>query len=141
MGEDDYTDRLKFHVQRIQEKKTIYFPDVNAKMSFVHAADAARFMGLLAQTDLPGPVNCCAKEPMVLRDLIRMIEGKTGQTAKLVSSAVEGEESPYGVDGDWYMNTDKQRSTGFECTPIREWITILIARLMNLDLLPKHEEH
>jgi nucleoside-diphosphate-sugar epimerase len=136
LGEDDYTERLKFHVQCVLNEKPIHFPNPKARVSMIHAADAARFLGLLEQRDFFGPVNCAATDPISMNELIHMIGAKAGRIGQLATIESEGESSPYGKESDWFMNTDLQKKLGYECLPITEWLPVLIGRL-----LPKDEPH
>src|SRR5690606_30126064 len=81
LGDDDYTERLKFHVDRVRNGKPVFFPNLDAKLSFVDSADAAGFLHFLAGHGPLGPVNCCSPEPISLRSLISAIEGALGAEA------------------------------------------------------------
>ena len=37
LGEDDYTKRLLFHIDRVLEEKEIFFPNIKARISFIHS--------------------------------------------------------------------------------------------------------
>lgn len=122
LGEDDYTDRLKFHVQSIAIGKQIFFPNIDAKISFIHAKDAAAFLASLADKPISGPVNACAAGPIRLRDLIWEIERTLGKTAKISNTVGQGDRSPFGIESDWYMDTTKLKRHGFLPQAIQIWL-------------------
>lgn len=127
LGEDDYTLRLKFHVDRIRDGKPIYFPKIDAKVSFVYAQDVAQFLLFLSKHEFGGPINCCSEEPMILRDLVKRIELVTHKKAKLAQKASDGEHSPYGVDEDRVLRVTKMKGLGFLTQPISSVIEKLLS--------------
>lgn len=49
VGMDDYTDRLKWHVQRVAQSLPIYFPNIEARSDFIlseQAGQALKIIGL-----------------------------------------------------------------------------------------------
>lgn len=126
-GPDDYTQRLVFHVERIRDGKPIYFPNLEARLSFVHSADAAKFLFELVEREAVGPINVCAREPIALRDLVGQIEAHVGRKAVLATQEAPEMNSPFGIPSDWYMSTEKLAAKEFsEPRPIREWLPGLI---------------
>ncbi|HEY8278757.1 MAG TPA: NAD-dependent epimerase/dehydratase family protein [Bdellovibrionota bacterium] len=129
LGEDDYTERLKKHVKWIQAGQPIFFPNLDAKISFIQSSDAAKFLLALADRPFLGPVNCCAAEPIALKELIHEIECALGKYAKIAAREQDGQPSPFGAEADWYMNTRKMREYGFIPEPIQKWLPGLIQKL------------
>ena len=126
LGEDDYTGRLKFHVDRIANNQPIYFPNINAKISVIDSASAARALLDLAKTSGVGPINLAAKTPMPLRDMVNQIADVTNQKPVLTSDNTEQNHSPYGVDQDWYLNVEKADKLGIQSSDLNEWLPQLI---------------
>jgi len=122
LGPDDYTERLKFHVDHVREGKAIYFPNIEAKISFIQSSDAAAFLEHLAHHSLTGPVNACSEHPVALKQVIQWIEQSVKKQANISGSASEGDPSPFGIESDWYMNAQSMRNTGFHVPPISEWL-------------------
>lgn len=131
IGEDDYTERFKFHVDRIRAKAPIYFPNVDAKLSLINSADAAEFLFRIGKVDFQGPINCCSREPIAIRTILDVIEKRTGQSANLVGDATKGEISPYGIEADWWMSIKGLIPFGFEPAPIEPQITTLTDYFLN----------
>lgn len=127
MGPDDYTERLKFYVDKVKNGESLYFPNLETQMSFIHAADAADGLFLLGNIDFTGPVNMASKKPMRLRDLISFIEQTVGKKAIIHSQAkTPDEKSPYGLEKDWFVNIDRALALGFKPAEISEWIVAVI---------------
>lgn len=123
MGPDDYTERLKYYVDQIKNKKPIYFPDVNARMSFIHAQDAANGLFMLGKSNFTGPVNMASKLPIKLLDLVATIESCVKEKAIFTQTE---DKSPYGIPSDWFMNVELAIANGFTPKDISEWLPQLI---------------
>lgn len=127
MGPDDYTQRLKFYVDKIKNAEALYFPNLAAQMSFIHAEDAAEGLLLLGDIDFAGSVNMASSEPLCLSELVSIIENTVGKKATVRSEPTTGDEkSPYGLESDWYMNIELAHSLGFKPKPILDWIVSVI---------------
>ena len=127
MGPDDYTERLKFYVDKIKNDEPVYFPNIEARMSFVHAQDAADGLFLLGNIDFTGTVNMASKKPLRLKDLVSLIEKTVDKKASIHSqSLTPDEKSPYGLEEDWFMNTERAHSLGFAPKEISEWVVAVI---------------
>ena len=127
VGQDDYTERLKFYVDKVKAGDSIYFPNQEARMSLIHSADAAEGLLFLSDCDFTGPINMASADPLRIKDLISLIEVTVG-TKALVSSTPKSadEKSPYGLTNDWFMNMDLAKSLGFTAQPIQDWIVTVI---------------
>ena len=131
MGENDYTRRLHFHVERILQEQPISLPNIEAKMSFITDDEAAAFLYFAGITPIEGPYNATATGAISLRDLLGLIEETTGKHAKI--SLVDGDEksqSPYGVPTDWYMSTAKAEAAGFTFSQLHDWLPTLVKTLV-----------
>lgn len=126
LGDDDYTERLKFHIQRIRDSQEIYFPNLEARISFIHSTDAAVALSKMLTLDFSGPINLCTSEPIKLKALIQMIEKYTGKKMTLAESASKENHSPFGISSDWYMNTDRANELGLQSRAFEEWLNLTI---------------
>lgn len=129
LGEDDYTGRLKFHVDHVRDGKPMYFPCIEGRISFIYASDAAAFLARLSRGPTVGPVNCCAKNPIRLQRLIQLVEERVGRKAEIVNRPELGDASPYGIENDWYMDTSKLDRLGFQPVEIEEGLLPLLDHL------------
>jgi len=127
LGIDDYTKRLHFHIERILRGQPIYFPNINAQISFIHAKDAGKFLAWLGSSDKTGTVNACSPTHIALQDMISIIEGYTNKRL-ILNSVLESPEShsPFGIQSDATMNSDLAQSWGFAFGKIEDWLPDLI---------------
>lgn len=130
LGPDDYTKRLLFHITCVKEQRPIFFPNIDAKISFIQSADAASFLASLVGAKDSGPINCGSPDPISLRSMMEMIEQQAGMRACFASSIKEGEHSPFGVQSDWYMDTTKLIQSGYyKPKQLKTWLPILLSEL------------
>lgn len=131
MGEHDYTRRLHFHVERILHDQPISLPNIDAQMSYITDEEAANFLYFAGMTPIEGPYNATASGAMSLKELLALIEEKSGKRAKI--SLVGGDEesqSPYGVPADWYMTNAKAEKAGFTFSQLHDWLPKLVNTLV-----------
>jgi nucleoside-diphosphate-sugar epimerase len=126
MGEDDYTRRLHFHVERILNDEPIGFVNMDAEMGFIQAIEAARFLYWVGMNDVEGPINAAAHGTISLKELIALIEEKTKKRAKIALLGPDEIRSPYAVPDSWYMVTNKAQQQGFEFSELHEWLPPLV---------------
>lgn len=125
IGTDDYTGRLKFHIDRINTETPIKFPNLDAKLSFISSHDAGKGLEHIAFSDFEGAINLTANA-ITLKNFIALIEDKLGKKAILQQQGAKEDYSPYGIEKDWYMNNDLMRKQGYEIADISEWLHLCI---------------
>ncbi|MFE3573332.1 NAD-dependent epimerase/dehydratase family protein [Lysinibacillus sp. NPDC059133] len=131
MGENDYTRRLHFHVERILQEQSISLPNIEAKMNYITDDEAAAFLYFAGITPIEGPYNATATGAISLKDLLGLIEETTGKHAKIsLISGDEESQSPYGVPADWYMSTTKAEAAGFTFSQLHDWLPTLVKTLV-----------
>ncbi len=140
LGEDDYTERLKFHVDAVADGRGLYFPDFNARISFLSSADAGRFLFWLSEQSLDGPINCCSPDPIAIQALMAQIEEAVGKSARVAATPASGEASPFGIEGDWFMSTDRLEACGFRAAPLSGWLPALISHYAKARKAPLAEQ-
>ncbi len=127
LGPDDYTRRLEFHVERIERNQTIFVPNLDARISMIHAEDASAFLLWSLAQKFKGPVNVASPQPIRVSELIREVETRVGQRALLVKQPTPQSESPYAPSVDCYLNCDLLHKLGFTAVrPIGSWLGDLI---------------
>lgn len=129
MGEDDYTRRLHFHVERIAKNEPIVFVNMDAEMGFIQAGEAAQFLHWVGLTAVEGPYNAVATGRISMKSLIALIEEATGNTAKIIVNGDDDLTSPYAVPQSWYMSNEKATNAGFTFSHLDEWLKPLIEKL------------
>jgi nucleoside-diphosphate-sugar epimerase len=123
IGKDDYTNRLRFHVEHIKEGNPMFIEHPNFRYSFIDSGEAASFLYSIAKSDYQGPVNPGSAEDISLSELIGLIEGHLGTKAKL---SEDGDPSPYNLPGSWSVNTDLVQSLGCTFTSLHRLLKNLI---------------
>ncbi len=101
-------------------------PNLNARISLIHSADAAEGLFLLGKINYAGPLNMASLEPVEVGFVIQEIEEKMGKKAIIDS---KGDPSPYGIKNDWFMNIQQARSMGFKPRPIHDWLKEVIGEI------------
>lgn len=126
LGEEDYTERLLHYVKSSKEGKSVYFPNPEAKMCFVHQREAGEFLSWVAEVDFTGPINVCANGYISMEALMRLIEAKTGKSIIITDDKLE---SPYAITETWTLSNEKATKLGYQFTNLQEWLPGLIEYL------------
>lgn len=129
LGLDDYTERLKFHVQRTRNGQDIYFPDLEMKMTFVDSNEAGRFLRFVGESTYEGSVNCASTGAIKMGDLMNQIESIVGKKAILATKETEGNHSPFGFPEDFVLPNTRAESLGFKFKKLQDYLPDLIRNL------------
>ncbi|PYF08890.1 NAD-dependent epimerase/dehydratase family protein [Ureibacillus chungkukjangi] len=129
LGEDDYTRRLHFHIERTAEGKAISFLNMDARMSYILSDDASEFLKFAGFSEIVGAYNATSSGTYSLKELMEMIEGSVGKKAKIALVGDDESRSPFAVPKDWYMTQAKSIEAGFTCQPLEAWLPDLIKTL------------
>lgn len=129
VGEDDYTRRLEFHMDRIKEGTAIGIPSIDSKINFISSDEAAALLCWLKDQSLTGPINACATGEISLAELIALMEQEVGKTAIIESQTPDINKSPYGVEQSFFISNTKGAKAGFPFTPLKSWFPALIHQL------------
>ncbi|MGV3466539.1 MAG: NAD-dependent epimerase/dehydratase family protein [Heyndrickxia sp.] len=131
MGENDYTRRLHFHVERVAGGEPIGFLNMDAEMSFIQATEASQFLKWAGFSKAEGPYNATANGKIALSDLMKLVEEATGKTAKISLVGNDEIRSPYAIPSSWYMTNEKATNSGFQFTNLHDWLKPLIEAIAN----------
>ncbi|WP_170289802.1 NAD-dependent epimerase/dehydratase family protein [Cytobacillus depressus] len=126
IGKDDFTNRLKFHVEKIIEKEPIGITNLEARFSFILSDDAASFLYELGASSFTGTINPGCKKDISLRALLDKIEEHTGTKAKITDVLTKENASPYSIGDSWSTNTNKAEKLGFTFADLDETLGHLI---------------
>lgn len=137
LGNDDYTGRLDFHVERVIRNQMIYFPNMDARLSFISSEDAARYLFWNLNSNTTGPVNVASQSPIKILEFINYIESSVGKKALLATQKTESNESPFGCERDFFVDVSLCERQGFRCEPISLWLPQLIAERAHVFVPPK----
>lgn len=126
LGKDDYTNRLKFHVDAIKNEKEIYFPNIKSKMGFIQSHEAGQFLNFIGKHSFTGAVNAVSSGYISMEDLVTMIEKLSGQKAVIASVPNEINHSPFGFETDFMIPNQKAKSLGFKFDSLSDYLPALI---------------
>jgi nucleoside-diphosphate-sugar epimerase len=133
LGIDDYTERLKFHVQKIKNEEEIFIPRLETRMSFVDSNEAGRFLSFVGmETRFEGAINCASNGAIALKDLIREIEETTGKKFKRAATATPTNQSPFGSEVDFMMSNARATELGFTFENLNDYLPSLIKQFSKL---------
>lgn len=131
LGTDDYTRRLHFHIEQILAGRPIGIPNPQAEISFIRSDEAAEFLHWLGHdgSAVTGPVNACSDGTLTIGGVMSIIEQVTECEAVVQDGAADGDQSPFGIEESWCMDTSKARSAGFSFLSLSEWFPELVSLL------------
>lgn len=129
VGEDDYTERLLFHVQHVLAQKAMAFTNLDARMSYITSDEAAAFLQWAGEQAQPEPFNATASGYYTMAQFIQLVEQATNKRAKIAIGGSDATRSPYAVSADWYMTNDKAARAGFTFTDVHDWLLPLLQKL------------
>ncbi|NEW07333.1 NAD-dependent epimerase/dehydratase family protein [Paenibacillus sp. SYP-B3998] len=130
LGLDDYTRRLHFHVEHIQQGLPLGIPNLTAPMSFIRSDEAASFLAWLGSSNLEGPVNACSQGEVSIGQIVSLISQATGRQANVFSETEEVHMSPFGIPESWYMDTTKAQAAGYSFQKLGDWLPELIREIV-----------
>ncbi|MBH5319634.1 NAD-dependent epimerase/dehydratase family protein [Paenibacillus sp. GSMTC-2017] len=129
LGHDDYTRRLHFHVERVQQELPIGIPNLDAKMTYIRADEAASFLAWIGQMDLEGPFNAASYGEVSLREILAIIEQETGKRGQVVNEVDETNGSPFGITKPFVVDNAKAVAAGASFHQLRDWLPELISEI------------
>ncbi|CAH2715298.1 hypothetical protein BACCIP111895_02482 [Neobacillus rhizosphaerae] len=123
VGKDDYTNRLKFHVEHVKEEKAMFIENPDLRYSFIDSEEAAKFLFSMAKSDYQGAINPGSKEDISLSELVVLIEDLSETKAIF---HVDGDPSPYNLPGSWSVDIHRAQSLGYQFTSLDQLLDQLI---------------
>jgi nucleoside-diphosphate-sugar epimerase len=131
LGPDDYTKRLLKHVDHIKNGKELYFPNLEAKFSYLSSQDAANALMWLCVNKKIGVYNFSSPDQWTLKELVEKIQKITGKKLVAAKKGDDQNYSPFGISEDYYMNVGKAEAEGFKVQSLNAWMPELIKYLAN----------
>ncbi|WLR56771.1 NAD-dependent epimerase/dehydratase family protein [Mesobacillus subterraneus] len=126
VSEDDYTERLKFHVDKILSGQPIGIPNPDLRYSFIHAEEAADFLLEIGNSKFVGAINPGSAGDISLGELVDKITLLTNQKAIVENSIESGTVSPFALPGSWSIDTSLASGLGFRFTELNQLFDQLI---------------
>jgi len=127
LGNDDYTKRLLFHVEKVKKEEELYFPNIDVKMGFIGSSEAGEFLSFVGmKSSFIGSVNAVSTGFISLREMMALIEQATKLKMIKADTASETNHSPFGADKDFMMSNSKALSLGFTFKHLNVYLKELI---------------
>lgn len=129
-GVDDYTERLHYHIRKIMAGEKIGIEHPEAVVSFVDSEDLANFLFWLGSEEITGPVNASAPDQISLRNMLDVMETKTGKSANVGAPATKDDSSPMNFPRSIYQDVSLAKASGYSFKPLAEWFDELIEEIV-----------
>ncbi|MGA9227590.1 MAG: NAD-dependent epimerase/dehydratase family protein [Mesobacillus sp.] len=126
VSDDDYSERLKFHVDKILSGQAIGIQNPDLRYSFIHAGEAADFLMKIGASDYYGPINPGSAGDISLRELIDKIAKLAEKEAMIENGLAAENPSPYSLPGSWSIDTTRAEQLGFVFIPLDQLLEELI---------------
>ncbi|WP_022943092.1 NAD-dependent epimerase/dehydratase family protein [Psychromonas hadalis] len=123
---DDYSQRLQRHVNSIKNGLPLYFDNLQGKISFISADDAAKTLFELGINNFSGTINAASARPITLQRFIEIIEKITDSKIILAKQKSDNNLSPYNNIGDWCLNCSKLQSLGIKLQEIEDYLPEMV---------------
>ncbi len=123
--QDEFTGRLRFHVDRILQGKPIKSWSKPGRTSFVYARDIAAFLAWACGSQFTGAVNACSPEGLNVYDVCDIIErivGRKAQIEELPDPRGDDALSPFSYPRDFCMSTERANELGYQFVSVSEWL-------------------
>ncbi|MCL1820155.1 MAG: NAD-dependent epimerase/dehydratase family protein [Oscillospiraceae bacterium] len=111
IGEDDYTKRLYFYVDRIVKSKPIHIDNLSVQMEFIMSDEAGRFLAWLATGKFCGSINAANIGSVRLSDIVDYVEKESGIKAII---STNGECASFNGFPDYGLNLSKAKNIGYD---------------------------
>lgn len=129
LGVDDYSKRVEFHMQRMEQGIGIGFPNPAAKTCFINDKEAGNFLHWLVEGRVSGPINACSDGVISWREFFAALERRVGRTVITVPEAPDADISPYSERGSRFMHTRKATDAGFKFSSLNDWLPDVIEQI------------
>ncbi len=126
IGENDYTKRFFWHLERVFKDEPIYFPNLEAKLCFIEEEDAGKMLANLKDKMITGPINAVASGSIKMSDFMSRIELALGKKAIYKTVQEGGAHSPYGSETDFMMSNEKAISLNIPFKSLNQTVDGLI---------------
>jgi nucleoside-diphosphate-sugar epimerase len=123
LGKDDYTNRLKFHVEHVKEGIPLFIENPDLRYIFIDSMEASSFLYTIAKSNYHGGINPGSEGDISLGELLGLIEELIGTHANV---SANGNPSPYNLPGSWSVDTSLVQSIGYRFKSLDKLLRELI---------------
>jgi len=128
IGEDDYTQRLYFYVEKIIKGIPMNLDNLNEQIGFVSSTEAGKFLAWIAEKKFVGPINGNNVGTISLHEIISYVEQKT---AKKAIYSKEGLDGTYNGQKSFSLDVTHANNSGYFFTELNMWIYELVDKYIN----------
>lgn len=122
LGENDYTKRLYFYVEKILKCEPIHVDNLQSDFCFINQKSAGEFLAYIGEDEFTGPINACDRGTIKIEEIITYIEDMANKKSILDP---KGEVAPYN-GGVFTENTRSVYSLGYNFPKLKDYIYELI---------------
>lgn len=115
-------------MKKIKEGEKIFFPNLQAKISFISSDQAASALAQLTTKEITGPLNIASPTPISLKRFIDKLEKHCGKKALICDNASSAPSSPYGIADDAYMDCKEMERLHLRVSEIESCLDDILAR-------------
>jgi nucleoside-diphosphate-sugar epimerase len=127
IGPDDFTNRLRFHVEHVEKGLPMGIGNPEHTLGFISSEDAGKTLSWLARSSYVGPLNSSSLGDLTMGELLTLIEEIIGKKAVVEQVATDPQhQSPYAMPGSWSLDSSRIAAAGFQASRLMDWLPGLI---------------
>lgn len=128
LGQNDYTNRLRFYIEHIYAGKSMYIDNLEARFSVAYSTDVGAITAALVERPVYGPLNICSKGYLSISKLLDYISKMVNKHPVL---SVDGDPAPYNGQQSNSLSIEKLENAGFKTTAVAEWLPGLVDAIIS----------
>jgi nucleoside-diphosphate-sugar epimerase len=129
LGRDDSSGRLEFHIDHVREGRPIVPKQPLARMCFIEADEAARFLLWLGKGPFTEPLHACSNGILDFSTFLHGIQRITGGEVKIAADGPDEDVSPLVGPLSRYLVNDRARELGFPFANVEDWLPRLVGEV------------
>lgn len=126
VGPDDYTNRLRFFVDKVGSDTPIGVENPEASLCFISSEEAAWFLKWVGEATWSGPINAASYGTLTHTQLLAHIEAITGKSARLGGVEDSIDPSPYNLPDSWTIDASRAAGMGFDFRHLEDYLPSLL---------------
>ena len=129
LGSHDDSGRLEFHVDHVRQGRPIVPRHPLAKMCFIEADEAARFLLWLGKGPFREPLHACSNGILDFATFLHWIQRIAGGEVQVAADGADEDVSPLVGPLSRYLINDRARALGFPFASVEDWLPRLISEV------------
>jgi nucleoside-diphosphate-sugar epimerase len=124
-GPEDFTGRLRGHVDAVLRGETLAHATSPGATSFIDAAGVVELLVWAGRQDFVGPLNVASHGTLTASELRERIAARSGRNALLAASA-EADACPFNYTAHHALDTGRAAALGWRFGAVDDWLGPLI---------------